>query len=235
MQYANLSLTYMPTNKNNYRLPLWYSWIDWWDLNNTNEYVLICGQSNQHIGRNILSDDLVPSKNNINRVYDYNSVAERPNFCCMLVGNQEPESFYIRNEIYNEITNKIQPVDGYGVAFNNRFEGNKIELLKNFKFNVCYENSVHEGYVTEKLFDAKFAGCIPIYYGDPVYSKIDFNENCFLNRLNYNNNDDFINEIKKLNFDKNYFIDRAQEPLFKENQAPSLDRIYERLDNFFKN
>lgn len=235
MQYANFSLTYMPTNGINFRMPLWYSWIDWWNLNKTENYIQVCGQSNQFIGRNILSDDLVPSPNNINKTYDSKSVWERPGFCCTLVGNLELESYYIRNEIYNEITNKIEQVDGYGLAFNNRFEGNKIELLKNFKFNICYENSIHEGYVTEKLFDAKFAGCVPIYYGDPIYSKIDFNENCFLNRLDFNNNEDFINEIKKLNYNKNYFIDRSQEPLFKDNQIPKLDNLYERFDEFFKN
>ena len=234
MPYANFSLTYMPTQGTNFRMPLWYSWIDWCNNNKTDDFILVCGQSHHYIGKNILPDDLVPSKSNFNNLYDPQSILDRTNFCCMLVGNPEPDSLSVRAEIFNEITKQIQQVHGFGLVFKNRFEGNKIALLRNYKYNLCYENSVHEGYVTEKLFDAKFAGCIPLYNGDPVYSKIDFNEDCFLNKINYSNNHDFIQEIKKLNSDKNYFIEKTQQPLFKDCQIPSLDTVYERLDKFFK-
>lgn len=45
------------------------------------------------------------------------------------------------------------------------FADNKIEYLKQYVFNICPENSDSEGYVTEKLFEAIAAGCIPIYWG----------------------------------------------------------------------
>jgi len=43
----------------------------------------------------------------------------------------------------------------------------KHDVLRQYKFAVCYENAVFPGYVTEKIFDALFAGCIPIYLGAP--------------------------------------------------------------------
>jgi hypothetical protein len=44
----------------------------------------------------------------------------------------------------------------------------KIETLKNYKFSICYENARDiPGYLTEKIFDSFFAGCIPIYWGEP--------------------------------------------------------------------
>ena len=44
----------------------------------------------------------------------------------------------------------------------------KIEVLKNYKFCVCFENCHHlQGYVTEKIFGCFAAGCIPIYWGAP--------------------------------------------------------------------
>ena len=43
---------------------------------------------------------------------------------------------------------------------------NKIEWLKSYKFNLCFENSSQPGYLTEKLFDAFMSGCVPIYWGD---------------------------------------------------------------------
>lgn len=42
----------------------------------------------------------------------------------------------------------------------------KIEVIKQYRFNLCYENMCDvQGYVTEKIFDSFAAGCVPIYYG----------------------------------------------------------------------
>lgn len=42
----------------------------------------------------------------------------------------------------------------------------KKEVLQNYKFTLCFENSSgYEGYITEKIFDAFSAGSVPIYYG----------------------------------------------------------------------
>ena len=46
-----------------------------------------------------------------------------------------------------------------------KYGDNKIAYLKQFAFNICPENSNSFGYVTEKVFEAIAAGCIPIYWG----------------------------------------------------------------------
>lgn len=43
----------------------------------------------------------------------------------------------------------------------------KHAVLRQYKFALCYENAVFPGYVSEKIFDALFAGCIPVYLGAP--------------------------------------------------------------------
>ena len=43
----------------------------------------------------------------------------------------------------------------------------KLPVLSQYKFTFCLENSVFPGYVTEKIFDAMFAGSVPIYLGAP--------------------------------------------------------------------
>jgi alpha(1,3/1,4) fucosyltransferase len=43
----------------------------------------------------------------------------------------------------------------------------KLEALSQYRFSVCLENSVFEGYVSEKIFDCFFTGTIPIYLGAP--------------------------------------------------------------------
>jgi hypothetical protein len=42
----------------------------------------------------------------------------------------------------------------------------KRAILRQYKFSICYEN-VRDipGYITEKIFDCFFAGCVPIYLG----------------------------------------------------------------------
>lgn len=42
----------------------------------------------------------------------------------------------------------------------------KEEYLRQYRFNLCPENSLGEGYITEKVFDSISAGCIPIYWGE---------------------------------------------------------------------
>ncbi|MFT5222999.1 MAG: hypothetical protein ACI867_001309 [Glaciecola sp.] len=46
--------------------------------------------------------------------------------------------------------------------------GAKADVLRRARFCLCFENSRHPGYLTEKLFDAMAAGAIPIYLGDPT-------------------------------------------------------------------
>lgn len=41
----------------------------------------------------------------------------------------------------------------------------KISFISNYQFNICPENADGPGYVTEKIFHAFMAGCIPVYYG----------------------------------------------------------------------
>lgn len=43
----------------------------------------------------------------------------------------------------------------------------KREVLRDVRFCICYENGVFPGYITEKIFDCFFAGCVPVYWGAP--------------------------------------------------------------------
>jgi len=58
----------------------------------------------------------------------------------------------------------------------------KIDVLKNYKFSLCYENSAMiPGYITEKIFDCFFAGTVPIYWG-PENVAAHIPSSCFINR-----------------------------------------------------
>jgi hypothetical protein len=49
----------------------------------------------------------------------------------------------------------------------------KHEVLGKTKFCICFENARDiPGYITEKIFDCLFAGCVPIYWGDANIGKV---------------------------------------------------------------
>lgn len=58
------------------------------------------------------------------------------------------------------------PSSGVVAAYRGAVE-DKRETLMRYKFAFCFENSIFEGYITEKIFDVLFAGCVPVYCGAP--------------------------------------------------------------------
>ena len=54
-------------------------------------------------------------------------------------------------------------------------EVNKIEILARSVIHICLENSIGEGYVTEKLHHSLLMGCKSLYWGD-ISSKNDFQQ-----------------------------------------------------------
>ena len=49
----------------------------------------------------------------------------------------------------------------------------KFSILSNSVINICFENSIGEGYITEKLLHSKIFKCKSLYWGHPSY-KYDF-------------------------------------------------------------
>jgi|TARA_R110002020_G_scaffold70186_1_gene182199 hypothetical protein len=175
-----------------YRLPLWVLHIDWFDKESYG--------NPQFLLKPELIDD--------NRFIS----AEKTKFCAMVFSNPTQE----RIDTYN-LLSTYKSVDGFGKPFNNWTHGelDKYEKLKNYKFSVCYENRLYSGYYTEKLFHAKTAGTLPIYYCDKKVSH-DFNEKCFINLNDYSSLDELFEVIKKIDQDDNLFNSYIREPLFKE-------------------
>lgn len=62
---------------------------------------------------------------------------------------------------------------------------NKREVLGCYRFSICYENARDiPGYITEKIFDSFFAGCVPVYWGaGNIKSYIP--EGCFIDKRNF--------------------------------------------------
>lgn len=100
----------------------------------------------------------------------------------------------------------------------------KIQFLQKYLFNLCPENSLQEGYVTEKIFDAVIAGCIPVYWGNIPVEEAVLNQERILFYKPTTCNSSSLKEVKVLinNLPKleeiwhlPVFTSRAQEELHK--------------------
>jgi hypothetical protein len=79
----------------------------------------------------------------------------------------------------------------------------KHKVLARTRFSICYEN-VRDmpGYITEKIFDCFFAGCIPVYWGA---SNVDSHipADCFIDRRKFRDTEhvyDFLKSISEEDF-----------------------------------
>jgi len=72
---------------------------------------------------------------------------------------------------------------------------NKIQTLRNYKFCICYENARNiPGYITEKIFDCFFSGCVPIYLGAPNIAEY-IPQNCFIDRNQFASYDELYRHL----------------------------------------
>ncbi len=76
---------------------------------------------------------------------------------------------------------------------------NKRITLEKYKFAICYENAKDiSGYITEKIFDCFFAGCIPIYWGaNNIEDHIPMN--CFIDRTKFESYEELYDFIDNMN------------------------------------
>lgn len=120
-------------------------------------------------------------------------------------------------------------------SLKNKFNDNKFEYLKQFKFNICPENLIENGYITEKLFDSFEAGCIPIWNGDKNIEPDIINKNAVLYWEKDSDNKDLLKEIERLYKDDIYYNKFISEPKLIEDNATDyiynqIKRLHDRLE-----
>ena len=86
---------------------------------------------------------------------------------------QREEQIFLLKQFFGD-----QSVHIYGSHRGN--EVDKIAILARTKINICFENSIGNGYCTEKLLHALSLGCNALYWGDPSFSR-DFKSTNVLN------------------------------------------------------
>lgn len=164
-------------------------------------------------------------------------------FCSFVVSNPHCT---IRNNFFHKLS-KYKKVDSGGKVFNNTgsLVKNKYEFLKNYKFNIAFENSSYPGYTSEKIYDAFASSAIPIYWGNKLI-KEDFESGSFVNYYDFKsenelidfiifldeNDDKYIEMYKKFDFDE---LKNKRKKITKSLETFLVNATYQYIDKGITN
>ena len=156
---------------------------------------------------------------------------KKEDFCSYVVSNFAGDG--IRDKIFDELC-KYKRVNSGGRHRNNIGlpDGveDKYEFQMKHKFSICFENSSHKGYVTEKLIQGFAAETVPIYWGAPDVTNI-FNKNAMIEV-----GDDLseaVERVMEIDADDEAYFEMLKQPaLLNENY---IDELYLKLESFLLN
>lgn len=132
---------------------------------------------------------------------------------------------------------KIRESSGFESGGNNWWD-TKIDLLKSYKFNICFENTISPYYCTEKIWHAIAGGCLPIYYGEGTAIYETFPKNSFVDASKFKSNEDLLHFLENIPAEEhinryNICLEIMHKSCVKRLQNPDLKTDI--LDQFIKN
>lgn len=153
-------------------------------------------------------------------------------FACFLVSNGNSKSYYdgviARDHLFYRLSLYKTVMSG-GKHLNNIGEIIDQENTENFlskcKFIIAYENQTYPGYMTEKLFNAYFAGAIPIYYSD-IKVQEDINKRAIISAQDYKTEEDLVNYIIEVDKNDKKYCQIWEQPILIDDT-----RTYEAVKN----
>lgn len=151
-----------------------------------------------------------------------------------------------RKQIF-EMISQYKHVDSMGKYLNNKqvqhtygngdwetIVSEAIKLRAPYKFSISCENALYDGYTSEKIFSAFSAHTVPIYWGNPSIED-EINPKAFINCHNYENLENVINMIKKIDGDDDLWCEMISQPWMTKEQELQEKREKEYLRDFIIN
>jgi hypothetical protein len=188
---------------------------------------------------------------NKNRLYENNKRDFFIGYCCS-------NRVDVRENLFNKFVEKIgiNKCISFGSCYGNYKETNRIcegdyqnlGLIKNYsncKFVIAMENSIGDGYITEKIVNAFYSGAIPIYWGSPNINDF-FNKESFINVSDFNNLDECIEYVINLTdeqikdiqskpiYTNNELINIFNDDYNKKNNNKTLEEYKKKISNFIQ-
>jgi alpha(1,3/1,4) fucosyltransferase len=151
-------------------------------------------------------------------------------FCCYVANNPE-----LHRLLCVEGLSKVGRVDVYGNIVNRPLRSSKYDLLRRYRFNLCFENSIFPGYYKEKVVHAWVGGCVPLYYSDNWYSS-DFNPKAIINRINFSSLDAFVEHVALVNNSQSVWNEIFEQPLLsiRPTLEPAIDFLRKAYDHIMR-
>ncbi|PIS03179.1 MAG: hypothetical protein COT85_03925 [Chlamydiae bacterium CG10_big_fil_rev_8_21_14_0_10_42_34] len=147
---------------------------------------------------------------------------EEKKFCTLIARrlcSKHPKQLYKEREVaIRFFEDKKGEFDLFGFGWEKRkfknFRGsveNKIDVLKNYKFSICYENTRDvKGYITEKIFDCFAAGVVPVYWGASNVTDY-IPADCFIDRRKFKDMKQLYKFLKKMKKEEyNRYLQNAE-------------------------
>lgn len=167
----------------------------------------------------------------------------RNRFCALVSGNRGPDDpgAILRTAMVQQL-NAIAQVDCAGKLLHNtdelktKFNDNKAEFLKQYRFYICPENASVEGYVTEKLFHCIGSGCIPIYWGADGNPEPDIlNHDAILFWNPDGDNSALLHKIADLQHNPQQYKDFFEQPRLKDDAWQAVAAYFAELEKRLHN
>jgi len=161
----------------------------------------------------------------------------------MIAGNKKSnhvkELYSARQQVIEFFENKQSEFDLFGFGWEtenfNNYRGTvdrKLQTLSRYKYSVCFENMKDApGYITEKIFDCFFAGCVPIYWGANNITDY-IPEGTFIDMRRFDSIEEmyqFVNRINQNEYEK--YLERIQQYLKSEEFQKSFS-VERYIDTF---
>ncbi len=164
-------------------------------------------------------------------------LARKTKFCSFVVSGFNPRKNRNRLDIFKALS-RYKRVDSGG-RFMNNIGGpvpggppGKIGFLQPFKFNIAYENASLPGYITEKIYQAMQARCVPIYWGDACVER-HFNPRSFLDRSDFDSDEALVQRVIELDRNDDQYLELMRQPYLPGDQ-PTPYFSYEPIWEFFE-
>jgi len=142
-------------------------------------------------------------------------------FCCYVVSNG---NIQIRDRMFDALT-RYKHVDSGGKHRNNmggellfRYTSeDMIRFISEYKFMICFENTVEGTYVTEKIVNALLGRVIPIYYGTSYCTTV-FNKDAFLVLEDETEESlqKLVDQVIELDNDDEKYLEMLNRPVFAD-------------------
>lgn len=168
------------------------------------------------------------------RNYPAEFLNEKPYFANFIASHES--EYNIRGDFFKKLC-EYKRVEAPGSYLNNMPGGtvvnwkddSKISFQRRCKFTLCFESTVHYGFVTEKITDAFYADTIPVYYGSPTVTEI-FNKDAFINCSDYESFDAVIERIRELDQNDEKYLEMLRQPILVDPEYP--DRLEKELQGY---